>query len=194
MKVVRLNSSKLIIRGEDFMSINARGLDLMIESMEDTSVDASELEVHMRRVLAETEGLTILVKNFKRSRGDYDPKLIPGLRAGGREEWWPTLQKLQSAAYGQGAGEYAQRLSALLKAWTELGLVLKLTVEKGRAWHERDVRNKCSWIACENHWVDAAQHELRSCAGCGEVRYCSRACQKSDWKRGGHMDECKRVK
>ncbi|CAB9513372.1 repeat and MYND domain-containing protein 2 [Seminavis robusta] len=35
-------------------------------------------------------------------------------------------------------------------------------------------------------------HGLKKCSGCSSLRYCSKDCQKSDWKR--HKKECKRIK
>ena len=34
---------------------------------------------------------------------------------------------------------------------------------------------------------------LSVCAGCQRARYCSRACQLADWKRGGHKALCKEI-
>ena len=33
-------------------------------------------------------------------------------------------------------------------------------------------------------------HKFRQCNGCQEVFYCSRSCQKLDWKYGRHRQEC----
>ncbi|KZV61529.1 hypothetical protein PENSPDRAFT_293085 [Peniophora sp. CONT] len=197
IKEVRNKSSKLRIRGEDIVNINARGLNLMVEGIELNSPNMAEIKSFTGQVMDELESFAIVVRDFKwnlKSGYNYGSKLIPGLRAGGRIDWWPTLQKLQVAAYGQDPGEHGSDIAKLLKSWTELGVALKLTVEKERQWHERDVRHRCSWIVCEKHWVDVPQRELHTCSGCSKVRYCSRACQKSDWKEGGHKEQCKRIK
>ena len=34
---------------------------------------------------------------------------------------------------------------------------------------------------------------LKLCSMCKSVHYCSRECQKLDWRDGGHKDECKEI-
>ncbi|KZV70221.1 hypothetical protein PENSPDRAFT_455015 [Peniophora sp. CONT] len=51
----------------------------------------------------------------------------------------------------------------------------------------------CASKDCEFH-KKMPPHPTRACAGCSEVRYCSRACQLKDWKDGGHKARCKRLK
>ncbi|KAK4104576.1 hypothetical protein N658DRAFT_418511 [Parathielavia hyrcaniae] len=35
---------------------------------------------------------------------------------------------------------------------------------------------------------------LMRCTGCGEVEYCSKACQARGWNEGGHKEDCKVIK
>ena len=65
-------------------------------------------------------------------------------------------------------------------------------IQKERERHEREARHKCSWVECDKHEVEVPRSELKTCAGCGETRYCSRACQKNDWSR--HKPACRRIK
>jgi Tetratricopeptide repeat/MYND finger len=46
----------------------------------------------------------------------------------------------------------------------------------------------CANIKCKIPWID---DELKSCGGCGQVCYCSRECQLSDWK--SHKKTCKKA-
>ena len=48
-------------------------------------------------------------------------------------------------------------------------------------------REKLICTACAR--TTSAVKKLVVCAGCGEVKYCSRECQKIDWK-AGHRDAC----
>mmetsp|Transcript_13950 Transcript_13950/g.41549 ORF Transcript_13950/g.41549 Transcript_13950/m.41549 type:complete len:241 (-) Transcript_13950:23-745(-) len=48
------------------------------------------------------------------------------------------------------------------------------------------LRRSCS--VCHSH-VDFTEPPLKVCAQCRRPRYCSRACQKADWKKG-HRDDC----
>lgn len=53
-------------------------------------------------------------------------------------------------------------------------------------WKEMQCQNaKCS--------VRRKDNELRKCARCGVVRYCSRRCQKADWCDGAHRLNCNRL-
>jgi len=49
---------------------------------------------------------------------------------------------------------------------------------------ERPVRT-CAGPDCE-----AKGKEFSACAGCREVFYCSKLCQRRDWKAGGHNNRC----
>ena len=47
----------------------------------------------------------------------------------------------------------------------------------------------CSWCLKTTKEVP-----LSLCAGCKTLKYCSKTCQKEDWKKGPHKDECKYLK
>ena len=48
---------------------------------------------------------------------------------------------------------------------------------------------------CDN--CNKAEYEekrkFNRCAKCKSVRYCSKECQTTHWKKGGHNKECKRI-
>ncbi|VDC00752.1 unnamed protein product [Peniophora sp. CBMAI 1063] len=102
------------------------------------------------------------------------------------DEWYPTLQALRPCP------PTAAR-SGLLDAWKAFGDALGLDESEEKAAFERARRQFCSWAECEYH-KQAAPMPTRQCAGCGQVRYCSKVCQQRDWKEGKHKVACKRLK
>ncbi|GAB4815677.1 hypothetical protein N2152v2_002723 [Parachlorella kessleri] len=51
------------------------------------------------------------------------------------------------------------------------------------------------WVArfhCEQAWAQEASLALSKCTGCGEARYCSKQCQRQDWRR--HKAICQAIK
>jgi len=69
---------------------------------------------------------------------------------------------------------------------------------KGLGWEKIECPVELANVACEGCGVDETcavdetASNLRKCARCLEVRYCSRGCQKSDWK--SHRPFCKSAK
>ncbi|KAI0343401.1 hypothetical protein BDW22DRAFT_1483470 [Trametopsis cervina] len=47
----------------------------------------------------------------------------------------------------------------------------------------------CAWTPCLCHHMNSA-HRMKVCKGCYQVYYCTKHCQKSDWKEG-HRAVCK---
>ncbi|CAL1715254.1 unnamed protein product [Somion occarium] len=53
-----------------------------------------------------------------------------------------------------------------------------------------------SWKAC--HWDECLchnmhpRHPMKICKGCWNARYCCTKCQRLDWTKGGHKEECRR--
>jgi hypothetical protein len=47
---------------------------------------------------------------------------------------------------------------------------------------------KCGNARCYEIQMDAA---FKRCSACRAVAYCSKACQMTDWKSGGHKRHCK---
>mmetsp|Transcript_28469 Transcript_28469/g.44787 ORF Transcript_28469/g.44787 Transcript_28469/m.44787 type:complete len:92 (+) Transcript_28469:1-276(+) len=43
---------------------------------------------------------------------------------------------------------------------------------------------------CAAPGCGAKGENLRACAGCREVFYCSEPCQRTDWRTGGHKHRC----
>ena len=98
--------------------------------------------------------------------------LVAGLKAGARVHWWPTLAQLRKAKRSDSSQQH------LLDLWKGFGAVLGLNMNEERQRHEEEARTRCSWRDCpsRDHVINE-KPSLRKCAGCGEVRYCSRECQ-----------------
>ncbi|KZV72274.1 hypothetical protein PENSPDRAFT_751019 [Peniophora sp. CONT] len=111
-------------------------------------------------------------------------------------EWYPTLQYLRGHPSHNLVGT-----DKLLAAWDELGMTTGLSEEQEKAEHAREAKkaaaqraHHCAWKECKYHTVKHPMPtSLRACSGCGVVRYCSRECQRKDWK-SGHKGNCKRIK
>ncbi|KZV72520.1 hypothetical protein PENSPDRAFT_352254 [Peniophora sp. CONT] len=85
-------------------------------------------------------------------------------------------------------------ISALLDTWFAFGSLLGLDADEQRCRHEQD-RLRCWWRGCQcKPRKDDTTIKLLQCAGCGEVRYCSKKCQRIDWTAGGHKRMCRRLK
>ena len=187
--------SKVYLRGDDVVSIIARGLDFMVEGML-RGLDIPEVNIgYLEMLHEELKAYGKIARKGNKAKGVDYKKLVAELKMGAQVSWFPTLQNLQTVAYRQVSGNILASVAALLREWTELGVTLGLTVAKERERHEREARHRCSWDECKKHEVDVPQSELKVCSGCAETRYCSRACQKSDWLQGGHKPRCgKRIK
>ncbi|KZV70215.1 hypothetical protein PENSPDRAFT_651734 [Peniophora sp. CONT] len=101
-------------------------------------------------------------------------------------EWYPTLVALRAAPP---SGQKAD----FLQGWLAFGKAMGLVESDEQASFEKEKKQFCSWRGCEYH-TKKAPSTTRQCAGCGQVRYCSKACQQKDWKEGKHKDACKRLK
>ncbi|KZV77762.1 hypothetical protein PENSPDRAFT_645365 [Peniophora sp. CONT] len=112
-------------------------------------------------------------------------KLFAQCRSSAPTKWYPALNALQVSAYRGVMDEDLSRL--LINAWLLFGLAVGLRPDKERARFERLKRVHCAWSLCAHHYAEP-DVQLKACQGCGEVRYCSRACQKSDWK--AHKGRC----
>ncbi|KAJ7192563.1 hypothetical protein GGX14DRAFT_479902 [Mycena pura] len=72
--------------------------------------------------------------------------------------------------------------SILQSRWALMDIHLKR--EKGT------VKSGCSNAAC---CLIAPRSELKLCSGCKEGIYCSKECQKFDWRHGGHRAMCDKI-
>lgn len=131
------------------------------------------------------EDMAIITRFFHDLRKDpkrFKPEaraLFEQCRSSASTQWYAALHAVQVAGY---RGVMDQNLCRLItNGWIVFGQVLGLRPDKERARLERLKRVHCAWTLCAHHCTEP-DVQLKACQGCGEVRYCSRACQKSDWK------------
>ncbi|VDC00740.1 unnamed protein product [Peniophora sp. CBMAI 1063] len=107
-----------------------------------------------------------------------------------RREWYGTLRALRDMH------DPGLQRDDLLEGWQALGDAMDLDETRERLEYEHELKHaadrRCSRTACEYHTKKPPK--TRVCVGCNEARYCSRVCQRSDWKEGGHRTRCKRLK
>lgn len=103
-------------------------------------------------------------------------RTLHGLKLAASKSWYDDLVKLRS---------YRGRLSGvanyqvLVNSWLLLGHALGLDEITER--DQRDTLSKrlCSWHGCQYHITPSTtQTRMSACTGCGDVKYCSRDCQK----------------
>ena len=106
------------------------------------------------------------------SHSDAVQCLVSGIKDGLRETWWPALMRLRPAYSREG-------VRLLVRSAVDLGKLLGLDPREEEARHTRSLKTRCSWWVC-SHSTARNDHDfvLPTCKGCGEVRYCSRDCQK----------------
>ncbi|KZV69289.1 hypothetical protein PENSPDRAFT_487195 [Peniophora sp. CONT] len=99
-------------------------------------------------------------------------------RQAARRHWYRTLKTLRELPPRD--QRTTRRRSQLIDAWERLGVALKLEEINEKTDYEREVKKAaqlCAWVQCEYHEKKPPQ-PTRACVGCGETRYCSRACQQ----------------
>ncbi|VDC00741.1 unnamed protein product [Peniophora sp. CBMAI 1063] len=124
--------------------------------------------------------------NLRSGKNEIRKKFKQSLRRG----WYSTLKHVREL---EDAGP--QR-DDLLEAWQSLGHAMHLNEAQEKRDYEAECRRaaerRCSWPQCVYH-SNKPPAKTRVCKGCDEVRYCSRACQKKDWKEGDHRTRCRRL-
>ncbi|KAJ7162394.1 hypothetical protein C8R46DRAFT_1104458, partial [Mycena filopes] len=78
--------------------------------------------------------------------------------------------------------------SALYEHWGNLKVLVDERAEVLDAW---EASGRASYLACYDTTCDTidTKNLFRRCSACGTASYCSRSCQRRDWK-AGHRDEC----
>ncbi|KZV61525.1 hypothetical protein PENSPDRAFT_658831, partial [Peniophora sp. CONT] len=180
------------LRGDDVVTILSLGVDLLAA---DGGVRVeNDLDTDFCERLNDYTRAWKRKKEYKIAEGS--PKLLQtfhnDMKARARLDWWPSLHRMQIMVHRGGANIKPQ-MRKLAENWEAFGKALGLDPAKERARHERDARNRCAWRECQHHREKPDDIVLSTCKGCGEVRYCGRECQKSDWSKGGHKVRCRRL-
>ncbi|VDB84330.1 unnamed protein product [Peniophora sp. CBMAI 1063] len=114
-----------------------------------------------------------------RARGnEHDVELLKKITRSAQPEWYPTIHALRRIPLQEPSARAKYEL--ILEDWLQLGSVLGFKEDVERRTYEKNSKRAaqlCAWKT----W-------------CAEARYCSRECQRKDWKLGGHRQRCKRLK
>ncbi|KAJ7669911.1 hypothetical protein DFH06DRAFT_1320946 [Mycena polygramma] len=78
------------------------------------------------------------------------------------------------------------------KVWTAWTAFSELLMERMDVLRDFDTRAAVSLKACDNMQcrIIREKTQLMRCTGCRDLLYCSRECQRLDWREGGHRDQC----
>ncbi|VDB86613.1 unnamed protein product [Peniophora sp. CBMAI 1063] len=117
-------------------------------------------------------------------------RLLQSYKTVACECWYENMRNIRGARYTQITRDSYQML---VDCWSLLGKALSLDEVKERDRFETRRTRLCSWKMCPSH-QKPSDKPLQVCKGCKEARYCSRECQMSDWKDGGHRKLCRRLK
>ncbi|KZV72518.1 hypothetical protein PENSPDRAFT_750822 [Peniophora sp. CONT] len=174
-------------------------IDLYVAGVELTAGGCNESISQGNLQAALTDGLREIMDRIQE---DYDskagepPEYMSSLKHRAKPLWWPSLHRLKIAVpiLQRYESDPSFPIAGVLELWTEFGAFLGLDAEKERKRHEGEAQWRCWWRCCGNRDVKDITGKLLQCAGCGEARYCSKECQRLDWKTGGHKKMCRRLK
>ena len=104
--------------------------------------------------------------------------LCKALRQATQGQWYRTLKSLRELLLsGQGN---SSKCTALLTRWQRFGQALELDEVREKVEYDREMKKAaqlCAWAQCVYH-QEKPPSPVRTCVGCGEVRYCSKTCQQ----------------
>ncbi|VDB83708.1 unnamed protein product [Peniophora sp. CBMAI 1063] len=191
------SSLDVYLRGEYVISEVARAVDLL--SQEGVKLGPLKANIPGTRFENPVEqrllDINRLIEALKRHKGRGSKPFLKSMKDGAMAEWWPSMQALQTVQYRLSNSPQRHMLSGVLRQWENLGKGLGLGEEEERKRFRREAAHRCSWYACEHHRsAPDASVVLKKCSGCGDSHYCSRECQRSDWNKGGHKSQCRRLK
>ncbi|KZV64828.1 hypothetical protein PENSPDRAFT_690418 [Peniophora sp. CONT] len=131
------------------------------------------------------------IQDCKLGRGGFPKSVVESLVGNEIREasmWYGVIETMRGRFPG---GIDIPAVAEVLDGWIMFGKALGFeeSIERDR----RPLARTCSWRDCV-HFTVPASKPLMVCKGCKENRYCSTACQRSDWKQGGHRVKCRRLK
>ncbi|KZV63041.1 hypothetical protein PENSPDRAFT_223959 [Peniophora sp. CONT] len=181
------NSDDLYVRvdGADIADYMARSIDLVSEKDVDMiSNPGGWVNLHTQ-ILRYSEQIASS-KGKVDHRSELRNQFVTELTTRISSLWRPSLQRLETARDRDqfSTSPLVDRLRVrVLKNWRHLGTSIGLDSASERKLY-------CSWGWCE-YYADRPPGTLllKTCKGCGEVKYCSRTCQVSHWKQE-HKGQC----
>ncbi|VDC00439.1 unnamed protein product [Peniophora sp. CBMAI 1063] len=171
------------LRGEDLITIFSKGLHQVTRpDCKDREILIPLLREGLLRAEKVLQQLRPRSRRFKpQAHAFYEECLLSA-----PDHWYAAFSAVETANYHRVIEK--EHCASLIHAWILLGKSLGLHRDKERERLERLKRIHCGWYRCEHHCVKT-DGSLRKCAGCNDVRYCTRECQTADWK-ARHKNEC----
>ncbi|VDB87109.1 unnamed protein product [Peniophora sp. CBMAI 1063] len=177
-------------------------VDLYVAGVELTAGGCNESVTQGDLQGALTMGLRNVMDRMQEDRDAQEgesPKYMSQLKRRAKPLWYPSLRRLELALPILQRYEHdpPTPVADLLEGWSQFGAFIGLDIDKERKRHEGGMQERCWWRCCAHRGdSDPATRtsKLLQCAGCGQARYCSKECQRIDWKTGGHKRVCRRLK
>ncbi|KZV76060.1 hypothetical protein PENSPDRAFT_646603 [Peniophora sp. CONT] len=192
--VERVDGPKM--HGEDVLYILTRGINLCASYVKfpGLKLDTRKLLKDMLGALSENVTLwrQAVQDSITEESSTINEVVLEQLRESARLNWYPSLSDLRDTQK-ELESISSPATTSIIRNWEQLGRHLGCDEITERKRVEGQRRRMCAWSSCKYHRMPAPA-SLRSCGGCGERKYCSTECQRSDWKEGGHKSRCRRIK
>ncbi|KZV65104.1 hypothetical protein PENSPDRAFT_656051 [Peniophora sp. CONT] len=164
------------IRAEDYVAHLANGIYL---------ADGRPAVTDMLNLLNEAIdwiGGAIMASNKSATRRYFGKEYEKSARGAMRHEWYPGLLALRSLKQRLNEPTTETKgATGVITQWYMVGnMLLGINEAKERKRHEQEAPRRCSRMACAYHRrvpEQATGIEMKTCKGCGEVKYCGRECQ-----------------
>ncbi|VDC00434.1 unnamed protein product, partial [Peniophora sp. CBMAI 1063] len=169
-----------LVRGGDIIDFVSRGLDIIADWTPATgSLTSFNHRKHtLQRYIFHYVQLIASTRDKPETHDRRERKRVKEMLARMPSQWWPCLKRLQLAH------ERGQPCQDILQDWILIGNACDLDmVNESMRFALRDAKQHCSLNRCEYHTNKPPDSlRLKTCKGCGEVKYCSKLCQVQHWK------------